>query len=107
MSGGPVYESDTLITNRARAIQDLERDIDLLHDFIRMLTVRGCSAAMRKGLRKMDEDWSIQLDMMRTHQESVTPASQKPAEKRCGSMAPVCNAPAMWGSDYCRYHRAY
>jgi hypothetical protein len=73
-----VYEDDSLIDSRAKAIDKLVVDLALLEATIRMLSERGCTASVRKGMRQMQIDWTIQLDMMRAHQEFVTPASQKP-----------------------------
>ena len=76
-----VYEDDALIETRAKAITKLASDLDLLNDTIRMLSERGCSVSVRKGLRNMQIDWTAQLDIMRAHNQFVTPASQKPSER--------------------------
>jgi hypothetical protein len=75
----PIYEDDVFIETRAKAIDALQADLDVLDDFIRMLHRRGCPASVRKGIRQMQQDWIAQLDVMTTHQAAVTPASQKPS----------------------------
>lgn len=74
----PIYEDDDLINAREVAIANLQVDIAMLDDFIRLLMRRGCTVAVRKGVRQMQEDWDKQLQLMKDHQAAVTRASERP-----------------------------
>lgn len=79
-----IYEDDHIIEARAGAINSLQADLDVLDDFIRLLMRRGCTPAVRKGIRSMQDDWFAQLQVMKDHQAAVTPASQKPPVRADG-----------------------